>query len=49
MDFSKNYDVENRKLTNVTDGTNSTDAITKKQLDAIDFETITKDINLDNK
>ena len=41
-----NYDMVNKKLANVADGTNPTDAITLKQLDAVDFETITSDIDL---
>ena len=41
-----NYDMVNKKLANVADGTNPTDAITLKQLDAVDFETITRDIDL---
>ena len=43
-----NYDMVNKKLENVAEGTNPTDAITLKQLGAVDFETITRDIDLHN-
>lgn len=33
-------------MANVADGTNPSDAITLKQLDAVDFETMTRDIDL---
>ena len=33
MDANNNYDIENRKLTNVGEGTASSDAITKRQFD----------------
>ena len=33
MDANNNYDIENRKLTNVGEGTASSDAITKHQFD----------------
>ena len=36
----------NKKLINVADGTDPTDAIKLGQLDAVDFETITKNIDL---
>ena len=41
-----NYDMVNKKLANLADGTNPTDAITLQQLDAVDFQTITRDIDL---
>lgn len=44
-----NYDIQNKKVTNVTDGTDPNDANTKQQLDSIGHGTITKDIDLGNK
>ena len=41
-----NYDMVNEKLANLADGTNPTDAITLQQLDAVDFQRITRDIDL---
>lgn len=41
-----NYGIQNKKLTNVTDGTDPNDANTKQQLDSIGHGTITKDIDL---
>ena len=35
-----------KKLANVGEGTNPADAITLKQLDAVDFEAITRDVDL---
>ena len=46
MDVNNNYDIENKKFTNVAEGTDPSDAITLRQLDAVDFETITKNIDL---
>ena len=46
LDVNNNYDIENKKFTNVTEGTDPSDAITLRQLDAVDFETITKNIDL---
>lgn len=43
-----NYDIQNKKLTNVTDGTDPNDANTKQQLDSTGHGTITKDIDLGN-
>ena len=41
-----NYDMVNKKLVNVADGTDPKDAITLGQPDAVDFDTITKNIDL---
>ena len=41
-----NYDMVNEKLANLADGTNPTDAITLQKLDAVDFQRITRDIDL---
>ena len=46
LDVNNNYDIENKKFTNVAEGTDPSDAITLRQLDAVDFETITKNIDL---
>jgi len=49
LDSNNNYDIKNRKLTNVAAGTDLSDAVTKQQLDSIGQGTTTKDIDLDNK
>ena len=41
-----NYDMVNKKLVNVADGTDPKDAITLEQPDAVDIDTITKNIDL---
>ena len=46
LNANNNYDTENRKLINVADGTDPTDAITLKKLDAVHFEAVTKNIDL---
>ena len=46
LDVNNNYDIENEKFTNVAEGTDPSDAITLRQLDVVDFETITKNIDL---
>ena len=43
-----NYDMLKRKLTNLGDGTDSNDAVTRKQLDSAGVGDITADINLKN-
>ena len=43
-----NYDMLKRKLTNLGDGTDSNDAVTRKQLDSDGVGDITADINLKN-
>lgn len=44
-----NFDITNKKLTNVVDGTDPSDAITKKQLDSISVTgDVTSDIDLKN-
>ena len=41
-----NYDMVNKKLVNVADGTDPKDAITLGKPDAVDTDTITKNIDL---
>ena len=41
-----NYDMVNKKLVNVADGTDPKDAITLGKPDAVDIDTITKNIDL---
>ena len=41
-----NYNMLDKKLANVGEGTNPADVITLKQLDAVDFEAITRDVDL---
>ena len=43
-----NYDMIGKKLTNVGDGTDPSDAVTRKQLDNAGVGDITADINLKN-
>lgn len=43
-----NYDMVRKKLTNVADGTNPNDAVTKKQLDSVGGSHVSKDIDLRN-
>ena len=43
-----NYDIIGKKLTNVGDGTDPSDAVTRKQLDNAGVGDITADINLKN-
>lgn len=43
-----NYDMVSKKLTNVADGVNPADAVTKKQLDSVDGGDVSKDIDLKN-
>ena len=49
MDANNNYDIENRKLTNVAEGTASSDAITKHQLDTALIDKHDNDQNIDLK
>ena len=44
-----NYDTINKKLTNVVDGTNPSDAVTKKQIDSVGGSgVVNKNIDLKN-
>ena len=43
-----NYDMVNKKLTNVADGSDSSDAVTRQQLDNAGVGDITADIDLKN-
>ena len=49
LDANNNYDIENRKLTNVAEGTASSDAITKHQLDTALIDKHDNDQNIDLK
>ena len=49
MDANNNYGIENRKLTNVAEGTASSDAITKHQLDTALIDKHDNDQNIDLK
>ena len=46
LEANNNYDTENRKLRNVTEGTVSSDAITKHQLDTAMIDKHAHDQNL---
>jgi len=46
LDSNNNYDIENRKLTNVADGTDPNVAVTKNQLDTATVNKHDNNINL---